>query len=147
MSFFINNTPVSLAAVSEYGVQILPDNTSGPPNVGNFSYNQNIVYRSAGSGLDASLDFQPGSATDPNPGTINYNLVWNTGVTLAPSLFGYTIDKNGKQADPLFVNATIGDYTLSSSSPAFGLGFTSNGVPLAPLNSYPATAVTACTVY
>jgi hypothetical protein len=47
----------------------------------------------------------------------------------------------------LFLNTNVGDYTLQSGSPAFGLGFSSTGVPLTPAAAYPATAVTGCTVF
>jgi hypothetical protein len=32
----------------------------------------------------------------------------------------------------MFTNAQAGDYTLLESSPALSMGFTTNGVPLAP---------------
>jgi parallel beta-helix repeat protein len=150
MLLFVNNTLVSLAASSSYGMQVLSAGTQ--PDVSNFSFTKNIVYRSSGAGSDASLYFNPGTYTDANPGTIDYNLLYAnltaiTGTAAGSGTYGYTLDKHSKIANPLFLNTTIGDYTLQSGSPAFGLGFTSTGVPLAPPASYPATAVTGCTVF
>jgi hypothetical protein len=145
--FFINNTYVSLAAGKSYGMEVLSDAPSGSaPNVSDVTYEKNIIYRPTGSGADGTFDFGTSGYTDPTPGTIDYNLLYQS-LSKAGSTYGYTIDKHSVIGNPLFLNTNIGDYTLQSGSPAFGLGFSSTGVPLAPPASYPATAVTGCTVF
>ena len=48
------------------------------------------------------------------------------------TIFGtQPVDADSVLANPLFTNATNGDYTLKSNSPAFTVGFNPAGVPLA----------------
>ncbi len=146
MLLFVNNTLVSLTAGNSYGMQALSDSVSGGPNVSDISFQKNIIYRPAGAGADVSFNFGTSGYTDPTPGTIDYNLLYQS-LTKASSTYGYTIDAHSVIGNPLFIDTNTGNYTLQSTSPAFGLGFTSTGVPLTPAAAYPATAVTGCTVF
>jgi hypothetical protein len=42
------------------------------------------------------------------------------------------LDVHSVLSDPLFTNPAVGEYTLQDNSPAFGVGFITAGVPLAP---------------
>lgn len=145
---FVNNTPINLAAGTEYGMQVLSDQSSGGPNVTDYSYTFNIAYRSYGSGSDISLYFQADSTTDADPGVLDYNLV-SPALSLGANN-GYeptNPDLHGKVADPQFLDVTHGDYTLNSGSPAFGLGYVATGVSLAQIASYPTTTRGACSAF
>jgi hypothetical protein len=70
---------------------------------------------------------------DPNPGTINYNVLFqNFSIAWDPIFGSVVLDKSTLLTDPLFTNAAGGDYTLQQNSPAITVGFSTSGVPLAP---------------
>ena len=101
----------------------------------NFSITHNIVYRNGGYSNDlwdwTSYSCPP--YVDPNPGTIDYNVLFqNVAKAIDPVFGNVVLDGNSVLTDPLFTNAAGGDYTLQQGSPALPLGFSTSGVPLAP---------------
>jgi len=102
--------------------------------VSNFSATQNIVYRSEGEAQDLLdwTDWCLPSYVDPDPGIIDFNLLYRDVNPVKDTIFGtQTTDAHSLTADPGFTNTQKGDYTLQMNSPAPGLGFNSSGVPLA----------------
>jgi hypothetical protein len=78
-------------------------------------------------------DWADPSYRDPDPGTVNYNVLFQNVAKAGDTIFAnQTTDANSTLANPTFTNAQAGDYTLQSNSPAFAMGFTVAGVPLAP---------------
>jgi parallel beta-helix repeat protein len=137
MALFVNNTAVSLVApeaqgnYGAYGFVVGNDALE----VTNFSSTRNIVYRSAGASEDLMdwTDWADPSYRDPDPGTVNYNVLFQNVAKAGDTIFAnQTTDANSTLANPTFTNAQAGDYTLQSNSPAFAMGFTVAGVPLAP---------------
>lgn len=75
----------------------------------------------------------------PNTGKIDSNVFWNNGaevkllidagqdaggqISAKPTWTTYNLDQHSQTADPLFVNAEKGNYTVKPSSPALKLGF------------------------
>jgi parallel beta-helix repeat protein len=137
MALFVNNTAVSLVApeaqgnYGAYGFVVGNDALE----VTNFSSTRNIVYRSAGASEDLMdwTDWADPSYRDPDPGTVNYNVLFQNVAKAGDTIFAnQSTDANSALANPMFTNAQAGDYTLQSNSPAFAMGFTVAGVPLAP---------------
>ena len=137
-SLFVNNTAVLIPApeanpgsIGAYGFvggcdDLMPTN---------LSITHNIVYRNGGKNgelWDWTSYSCPGYM-DPNPGTINYNVLFQNFSIASDPIFGSVVlDQNTLLTDPLFTNAAGGDYTLQQNSPAFAAGFNTSGVPLAP---------------
>jgi parallel beta-helix repeat protein len=137
-SLFVNNTAVLIPSpeanpgwIGAYGFVGGSDDLMPT----NFSITNNIVYRNGGKNGEiwdwTNYDYP--SYADPNPGTINYNVLFQNFSIASDPIFGTVVlDKNTVLADPLFTNAVGGDYTLQQNSPAFTVGFSTIGVPLAP---------------
>jgi len=132
----VNNTLVQLVdpeVTGGYGgLGFVVGNDNLP--VSNFSATQNIVYRSEGEAQDLLdwTDWCLPSYVDPDPGIIDFNLLYRDVNPVKDTIFGtQTTDAHSLTADPGFTNAQKGDYTLQMNSPAPGLGFNSSGVPLA----------------
>jgi len=137
MALFVNNTAVQLVApeatgnYGAYGFIVGNDNL----NVTNFTASQNIVYRSAGSAQNLTdwTDWTDSSYIDPNPGSVDYNVLYQDVAKAGDTVFGSAqTDVHSVLSNPEFANAQSGDYTLLPNSPALTLGFNSLGVPLAP---------------
>ena len=78
-------------------------------------------------------DWSDPSYVDPNPGSINDNILYQNVAKAADSVFGsQPVEANSVLANPMFTNSPSGDYSLEQSSPAFNLGFSAADVPLAP---------------
>jgi parallel beta-helix repeat protein len=137
MALFVDNTAVSLVAPEakgNYGAYgfVVGDDTL---QVTNFSSTHNIVYRSAGASEDLMdwTDWANPSYRDPNPGTVNYNVLFQNVAKAGDTIFAnQSTDAGSALTNPMFTNAQAGDYTLQSNSPALAMGFTTSGVPLAP---------------
>jgi parallel beta-helix repeat protein len=137
MALFVNNTAVNLIApeaqgnYGAYGFAVGDDNLQ----VTNFSSMHNIVYRNGGSSQNLMdwTDWANPSYVDPNPGVVNYNVLYQNVAKAGDTIFGsQTTDANSVLANPMFNNSNAGDYTLLSNSPALAEGFNPAGVPLAP---------------
>lgn len=136
LAMFVNNTAVQLAApeatgnYGAYGFVVGNDNLP----VTNFSSTHNIVYRNGGASLDL-LDWTNWAAysnADPDPGTIDYNVLFqNVAKADDTGLGSLGTDAQSIMSNPQFVNAQVGDYTLQPNSPALSVGFNPAGVPLA----------------
>jgi Right handed beta helix region/Ca-dependent carbohydrate-binding module xylan-binding len=136
LALFVNNTAVSLVApeatgsYGAYGFAAIPDDLM----VSNFSVTRNIVYRNGGFSQDV-YDMTPLKYPlylDPNPGTINSNLLYQSVSKATDATFGgEVLDLNSLIGDPLFAAPSRGDYRLQPGSPAFAIGFSVSGVPLA----------------
>jgi hypothetical protein len=137
MELFVNNTAVELnapEATGSYGAYgFVAGNDS--LNVTNFSSTHNIVYRAGGASQNMMdwTDWANPSYVDPNPGTVNSSVLFQ-GVAKAgdPVFGGQKLDSNSVLSNPMFSNVQAGDYTLQANSPAYAVGFTTAGVPLAP---------------
>jgi parallel beta-helix repeat protein len=137
LSLFVNNTAVNLVApeaTGAYGAYgFVVGNDSLP--VTNFSSTHNIVYRDGGASQDLMdwTDWADPSYLDPNPGSIDNNVLYQNVAKAGDSIFGsLPTDANSVLADPMFTNVQTGDYALQQDSPALTLGFNTTGVPLAP---------------
>ena len=137
LALFVNNTAVNLVApeaqgsYGAYGFVVGDDALQ----VTNFSSTHNIVYRSAGTSQDLMdwTDWANPGYRDPNPGTINYNVLFqNVAKAGDTALEAQGTDAQSVLANPQFNNVKSGDYTLMPDSPALAQGFNTNGVPLAP---------------
>jgi hypothetical protein len=137
MALFVNSTAVSLAApeaqgnYGAYGFVVGDDALE----VTNFSSTHNIVYRSAGASEDLMdwTDWADPSYRDPNPGIVNYNVLFQNVAKAGDTVFSnQSTDENSALVNPMFTNAQAGDYTLLPNSPALAMGFSTAGVPLAP---------------
>jgi parallel beta-helix repeat protein len=137
MALFVNSTAVSLAApeaqgnYGAYGFVVGDDALE----VTNFSSTHNIVYRSAGASEDLMdwTDWADPSYRDPNPGIVNYNVLFQNVAKAGDTVFSnQSTDENSVLVSPMFTNAQAGDYTLLPNSPALAMGFSTAGVPLAP---------------
>jgi hypothetical protein len=70
---------------------------------------------------------------DPNPGTINYNVLFQNVAKAGDTVLGAQgTDAQSVLANPQFNDVQTGDYTLDPNSSALTEGFNPNGVPLAP---------------
>jgi parallel beta-helix repeat protein len=137
IALFVNNTAISMVApeaqgnYGAYGFVVGDDALQ----VTNFSSMHNIVYRSAGASEDLMdwTDWANPSYRDPDPGTVNYNVLFQNVAKAGDTVFSnQSTDANSALANPMFANAQAGDYTLQPGSPALAMGFTATGVPLAP---------------
>ncbi|HEY1803853.1 MAG TPA: right-handed parallel beta-helix repeat-containing protein, partial [Terracidiphilus sp.] len=137
LALFVNNTAVNLVApeatgnYGAYGLVVGNDALL----VTNFSSTNNIIFRDGGSSEDLMdwTDWSEPSYRDPNPGVINYNVMYQGIAKAGDTIFGsQPVNANSALANPMFNNANAGDYTLEMSSPAVALGFNTDGVPLAP---------------
>jgi parallel beta-helix repeat protein len=137
MALFVNNTAVNLVApeaqgnYGAYGFAVGDDSLQ----VTNFSSMHNIVYRNGGSSQELMdwTDWANPSYVDPNPGVVNYNVLYQNVAKAGDTIFGsQATDANSVLANPMFTNAETGDYTLLANSPALANGFDPTGVPLAP---------------
>jgi parallel beta-helix repeat protein len=137
LTLFVNNTAVSLVApeaqgsYGAYGFVVGDDALQ----VTNFSSTHNIVYRSAGSSQDLMdwTDWANPTYRDPNPGTVNYNVLFQNVAKAGDTILsGQGTDAQSVLTNPQFTNVQTGDYTLMPNSPALAEGFNPNGVPLAP---------------
>jgi parallel beta-helix repeat protein len=130
IALFVNNTAVSLTFVNPRDGNYVQDDDLGPTD---FSITHNIVYLMGGVGSDLGVYLANSSYLDPDPGTIDYNVLYQNIAKASNSLFGsQTLDVHSVLSDPLFTNPAVGEYTLQDNSPAFGVGFITAGVPLAP---------------
>ena len=134
ISLFINGAAVPLqgppAQNAPYGFEELVDDLS----VTHVTIESNIVYRSIGTGMDNNFGV-PGNYVDPNPGPIDYDVIFNRNLLFENSsshLNGEVINAHSIVANPRLMNPAIGDYRLLSGSPALSRGFSTDGVPLAP---------------
>ncbi len=137
MAMFVNNTAVNLVAPEAQGNYGAYGFVAGKDalEVTNFSSTHNIVYRSAGASEDLMdwTDWADPSYRDPDPGTVNFNVLYQNVARAGDTVFGnQSTDTASALANPMFADAQSGDYTLLPDSPAFGIGFTASGVPLAP---------------
>ena len=137
MALFVNNTAVNLVApeaqgnYGAYGFAVGDDNLQ----VTNFSSMHNIVFRNGGSSQDLMdwTDWANPSYVDPNPGVVNYNVLYQNVAKAGDTIFGsQTTDANSVLANPMFANPNAGDYSLLANSPALAEGFDPTGVPLTP---------------
>jgi hypothetical protein len=137
MALFVDNTAVSLVgpeAKGNYGAYGFVVGNDAL-DVTNFSSAHNIVYRSAGAPEDLmdSTDWADPSYRDPDPGPVNYNVLFQNVAKAGDTIFSnQSTDANSALANPMFANAQAGDCTPQSNSPALTMGFTTSGVPLAP---------------
>lgn len=129
--FFINNTAIT-PNFHTFNLYLAQNDDL---KVTNFSVTHSVVYRTGGPAQDLTDANASPSYVDPNPGTIDYNLVYNKQArfnTGDPTFGNIALDANSLNDDPQFVNPGIGDYSLQSTSPALSVGFTTDGVPLKP---------------
>ena len=134
---FVNNTAVQLVAPEATGNYGSYGFVAGNDRMltTNFSATHNIVYRNGGGSMDVLdwTDWTDPSYVDPNPGSINDNVLYQNVAKSGDTTMGPNgDDTNSQLTNPMFTNATAGDYTLQPNSPALALGFTSSAVPLAP---------------
>ena len=134
ISLFINGAAVPLEKPSDqsapYGFSELTDDLN-PTDV---TIESNIIYRASGPGVDNNFAV-PGNYVDPNPGLIDYNVIFNRTLGFensSPHLNGKVINAHSINANPRLTNPAIGDYRLLANSPALSRGFATDGVPLAP---------------
>jgi parallel beta-helix repeat protein len=130
LAMFVNNTAVNLTFDNLRTGNYAQDDDLGPTD---FSITHNIIYLMGGGGSDLGVYLSNSSYLDPHSGTIDNNVLYQNVAKASNSLFGsQTLDADSVLSDPLFTNPAVGDYTLQGNSPAFGVGFISAGVPLAP---------------
>ncbi len=128
---FVNNAAVQLQS------GIAPFHVAGNDDlmVSDISITHDIMYMNGGHGrvlFDFTAESYP-DYVDPDPGTIDYNLLYLQVDKASDSIFGtQPLDVHSVTADPLFMDAGGGDYTLKPNSPAANVGFNSSGVPLTP---------------
>ena len=136
LALFVNNSAVSLVdpeaqgAYGSYGFVVGNDALL----VTNFSATHNIVYRNGGQSQDLMdwTDWADPSYIDPNPGSIDSNVLYQNVAKAADSVFGaQPVEANSVLANPMFNNPQSGDYSLQQASPAITMGFNANDVPLA----------------
>jgi len=135
LAMFVNNTAVQLVApeatgnYGSYGFVAGGDRLQ----VTHYSATHNIVYRNGGGSMDV-LNWSDGAVPayiDPNPGSINDNVLFQNVARSDDTTMGANgADANSQLVNPMFANATIGNYTLQANSPALGMGFTTGAVPL-----------------
>jgi parallel beta-helix repeat protein len=130
LAMFVNNTAVDLTFNNSRTGNYAQDDDLVPTD---FSITHNIVYLMGGGGSDLGVYLSNSSYLDPDPGTINYNVLYQNIAKASNALFGsQALDAASVLSDPLFTDPTVGDYTLQNNSPAFGVGFNTAGMPLAP---------------
>jgi len=131
ISFFVNNTALQPRSAMTTFHQAGNDDLL----LSNLSVTHTIMYMNGGHGdalLDSTRDFNP-NHVDPDPGTIDYNLLYRDVDKATDAIFGTRLlDAHTISGDPLFADPASGDYTLQMSSPAFKVGFLADGVPLEP---------------
>jgi parallel beta-helix repeat protein len=137
LALFVNNSAVNLVdpeaqgIYGSYGFAVGNDALL----VTNFSATHNIVYRDGGESQDLMdwTDWSDPSYIDPNPGSIDNNVLYQNVAKAADSVFGsQPVEANSALANPMFNSPQTGDYSLQQSSPAITLGFNTNDVPLVP---------------
>jgi parallel beta-helix repeat protein len=137
LALFVNNTAVSLVApeaqgnYGAYGFVVGNDRLQ----VTNFSATHNIVYRNGGASQDLMdwTDWTDPSYVDPDPGTVNFNVLYQNVAKAGDTVLGAQgTDANSALVDPGFASPQNGDYALQGNSPALVEGFNPAGVPLAP---------------
>jgi hypothetical protein len=130
LALFVNNTAVNLTFDNPRTGNYAQDDDLSPTD---FSITHNIVYLMGGGGSDLGVYLSNSSYLDPDPGTIDYNVLYQNITKASSSLFGsQPLDVHSVLSDPLFTNPAAGDYMLQGNSPALGVGFITAGVPLAP---------------
>jgi parallel beta-helix repeat protein len=136
LALFVNSSAVNLVdpeaqgIYGSYGFAVGNDALL----VTNFSATHNIVYRDGGESQDLMdwTDWSDPSYIDPNPGSIDNNVLYQNVAKAADSVFGsQPVEANSALANPMFNSPQTGDYSLQQSSPAITLGFNTNDVPLA----------------
>lgn len=135
LALFVNNTAVNLVApeaAGDYGAYGFLAG-SDALEVTNFSATHNIVYRNGGSSWDMEdwTDFGGSTYVDPDPGTVDYNVLYQGVARAGDAVFGnQTLDAHSVLSNPMFNNPQTGDYSLKPNSPALAVGFAQEGVPL-----------------
>ena len=91
------------------------------------SISRNIIVPSSlftTNGNANAYDVQAMTLSSGNQAYIDYNLFWNNGngVDYSPTK-NAGLDQHSQVADPKFVNAAAGDYTVAAGSPALTMGF------------------------
>jgi len=129
--FFINNT------ILVPQVAIVPFLLAGNDDllVSDMTVTHTIMYMNGGhaSVLSDFTGTNYPNYIDPNPGVIDYNLLYSHVDKASDSIFGTRpLDVHTISADPLFTDPGSGDYSLQPNSPAGTVGFVSTGVPLKP---------------
>jgi parallel beta-helix repeat protein len=137
LELFVNNTAVELVAPEAKGSYGAFGFVTGNDNlqVTNFSATHNIVYRGGGSSQNLMdwTDWTDPSYVDPDPGTVDSSVLFQSVAKAGDTIFGSErLDAHSVLTDPQFTNPQAGDYTLQPDSPALAVGFSTNGVPLAP---------------
>ena len=136
MEMFVNNTAVQLLdpeTQGKYGAYGFVVGNDGL-QVSHFSSAHNIVYRNGGLSQDLMdwTDWTNPTYVDPNPGTVDYNVLFANVVKAGDTVFGTQLtDVHSQLVNPMFTNPQIGDYTLQPNSPALSEGFVQESVPLA----------------
>ena len=98
--------------------------------VTHFSSTHNIVYRDGGLAQDM-VDWSDPGYVDPNPGTVDYSVLYENVAKASDSAFGAQLtDTHSQLVNPMFNDPQTGDYTLQAGSPALTEGFVVSGVPL-----------------
>jgi hypothetical protein len=134
---FVNNTAVQLVAPEAQGADGAYGFVAGNDNlqVTDFSATRNIVYRNGGlsQNLMDWTDWTNASYLDPNPGSVDDNVLFQNVAKASDTVFGsQPLDAHSVLADPKFAGTLTGDYSLLPNSPAPGLGFNTEDVPLTP---------------
>jgi len=136
MELFVNNTAVQLAAPEAQGKYGAYGFMAGNDNlvVTHFSSTHNIVYRDGGLSQDLMdwTDWTDPTYVDPNPGTVDYSVLFTNVLKAGDTVFGAGVtDVHSQLVNPMFNNPQTGDYTLQAGSPALTEGFQQESVPLA----------------
>jgi parallel beta-helix repeat protein len=132
MELFVNNTAVGLATAESEGKYGGYGFLAGSDSlfVTHFSSTHNIVYRDGGLSQDM-VDWSNPGYVDPNPGTVDYSVLYQNVMKASDSVFGAQLtDAHSQLVNPMFTNPEAGDYTLQAGSPALSEGFVLIGVPL-----------------
>jgi len=132
MQLFVNNTAVRLVTPESQGQYGGYGFLAGSDNllVSHFSSTHNIVYRNGGLSLDL-VDWTDPGYVDPNPGTVDYSVLFENVVKASDPVFGAeSTDVHSQLVNPMFTNPQTGDYTLQAGSPALVEGFVATDVPL-----------------
>ena len=132
MQLFVNNTAVRLVTPESQGQYGGFGFLAGSDNllVSHFSSTHNIVYRNGGLSLDL-VDWTDPGYVDPNPGTVDYSVLFENVVKASDPVFGAeSTDVHSQLVNPMFTNPQTGDYTLQAGSPALVEGFVATDVPL-----------------
>ena len=135
LALFVNGTAVQLVDpeasghLGAYGFRANPADLM----VSDVSVKYNIVYRDGGSSqdfIDTTVMEYP-TYVDPNAGIVDYNDLYYNVLKASDSVFGQkSLDIHSIASNPMFIEPSQGDYSLSPLSPAINLGFNINGLPL-----------------